>query len=874
MSRSVVKAPDAAAVEARKPEPVATRPGLTVTSLANGVAEATVLFAVVAIPLYFSVLTGAGYEADKAVLLRLIGAVAGAAWLASTLTAGRHVTARSSARTGRILTWLVAALLGVYLLSTALSIDPRLSIVGSFDRGEGLWTFAALVCLFVVVATRFRKTEKIDRLVTVILVGSVPATAYGILQQAGVDPVPASGDPSSLAFPVWSTFGQHLFFASYLVMIAPLTAARAWETRDGWRSAVLWTARERTAAVCVLGAAGLFFVFLVAGVQQTPLFALYPLALAGLTVLALIAGGNSGMPTRVTSAAYVLLLAAQILALLFTGARGAWLGFLVSVPVFGILLGRRLNRPRIWQSLTAATVLIGAFLVLLNIPNGPLQPLRTVKGFSRLADITGEGGTQGSAQGRVLIWHGVTKLMSETPGIGSTAGGAFRDLIGYGPESLAWSFQRVFPLELRRVTAEIWTWDRAHDIFLNYFAELGAAGLVLILAILVVYIARVVRGLSGPQPRPLLLIALASAMAGHIVDGIFGLEMGVTLLFFWLFVGIVAAVPWSTASPEPAASNVPPTDQNPPPMDAFFLPVIVGGLAAALLVVLVPAVESPAVLAGIIVVSTLVGIGVIAVALNPELTRLHIVVPRPAIAVLVTAALLAALGSGAVWQVERGALADRLSGGELAAGHTGAGIGDLQEAVNADPTEPRFSSDLADAYLAFAATRVGSGETVPIGPDSYRTMDPAQILLLGRSELFQLTRQTMRSTLALTPLDPEAWNNLGLLDRTQHRYGAALAAFRRAESLSTQNPRYLDEEALTYLQNGNVDQAMAVAQQAEALDTGYWYSHYAMALAAHHAGNRPVAQREANLAITDVAATWPPPPQSQIQAMQQIAQTG
>jgi len=832
----------------------------TVTSLANGIAEAAVLFAVVAVPLYFSVLTGAGYEADKAVLLRLIGAVAAAAWIVGR-AAG---PSKASAGGSRAMVWLVAALLGVYIVSTVLSIDPRLSVFSSFDRGEGLWTFGALAAVVAVAAGRFRAAGRVDRLVSVILAGSVPATVYGLLQQFGLDPVPASGDPSSLAFPVWSTFGQHLFFASYLVMVIPLTAARVWETREGWRSPAQWAPQDVQAAVYIAGGLALFFVFLLAGVKQTPLFALYPLLLAGLTVLALATHQRAKASTRAQAAAYAALLLAQVVALLFTGARGAWLAFLVSVPVFGILLGRRLNRPMIWQSLTAATVVVGAFLLLLNIPGGPLQPLRTVKGLSRLADITGGAGSEGSAQGRVLIWHGVVKLISTTPPIGNQAGGSFRDVIGYGPESLAWAFQRVFPLQLRQVTDEIWTWDRAHDIFLNYFAELGAAGLAVIVALLILYFVRLGRRLESGSPRPLILIALAGGMAAHLVDGVFGLEMAVTLLFFWLFVGLVAGPAWREEEVPPARLRQ---------LDSVFMALLVGGLAVALLLVVIPQVQTPAVLSALIVLSALAGIGVVALPLMPEGVTLPRLSGRVALSGGV-AALAVALSAGAVWQVEHGALADRTSGSAFAAGKTALGIGDLQEAVNADPTEPRFSTDLGNAYLSLAASRAGPGKTVALSADAYRTLAPGMVTVLGRSELFALSRQAMQETLSLTPLDPEAWDSLGLLDRAQRRDAASLSAFRHAETLSLQNPRYLDEEALTLIQAGNTDQAMSVAKAAEALDNGYWYSHYAAAEAAQHAGNRPAAQQEANLALADVPATWPPPPQSEIQALQQMAAGG
>lgn len=842
-------------------------------SVANGVVEACLLFAVLSIPLYFTVLTGAGYEADKGIFLRLIAAVAGFAWLAGYATRSSS-TRDADTRWRRALFSLTGVYFLVYLISSALSIDPRVSVIGSFGREEGLWTVASYLVVFVAAATTMRGLARIDRLVTVLLFGSVPVVIYGLLQQLSIDPMPATGDPSSLAFPVWSTFGQHVFFASYLVMIIPLAAARAWQNR-----APLFDAAgggdDVLTAVSIVGAVVVsLLAFLAIGVQQTAVFTLFPLLLGGFTVAALAVYSlpNTAAMAAARRIAYPALLAAQILALIFTGARGAWLGFLVSIPVFGVLLGWKLGRARIWQSLSALTGLVALFLILLNMPSGPLQSLRSVQGLSRLANITGGGGTEGSAQARLLIWQAVVHLMSHTPSLPGNFGGPLRTLIGYGPETLAWAFQAVFPLQLRRVTAEIWTWDRAHNIYLNYLASIGAVGLAVVLVLLAVFFWRLWLALKqGASPDgTVLLIALASGMAGHMVDGFFGIEMAATLLLFWLMVGLVAGLPWKTGTLDvvPAAS-----------LTRVSVPFAVAGLASAVALVLLPAaIEGPGLLSAVLLLASLAAIGLIALGTSPDLrSSLSALVPvrlarnRGGSALGAAGILALLLALAGQWTVESAAIAQRAA----TSASTTNNLALLQEAARLNPFEPTYQTQLGSAYLALASSHSSSGDPKyqPIA-GAYRLVSPSLVLRLGRDQILSLGRQAYQDAASLSPLDPDAWDNLGILYRAWGRAGNSLADFRRAELLSHLNPRYLDEQALTYYQVNKTSSAHGLARRAEALDPHFWYSHYALALSDAQSGSAAAARNNARLALFWQAITWPPPPQSELSVMKQIEQSG
>ena len=110
------------------------------------------------------------------------------------------------------------------ILATVLSVNPRTSLWGSYERRQGLLTLGAYVALFLLTATGLRTRAQAERLLTAIVWGSAPVIVYALLQAAAVDPLMWRTDAAS---PVLSTIGRANFLGSYLVLALPLTAGRA-----------------------------------------------------------------------------------------------------------------------------------------------------------------------------------------------------------------------------------------------------------------------------------------------------------------------------------------------------------------------------------------------------------------------------------------------------------------------------------------------------------------------------------------------------------------------------------------------------------------------------------------------------------------------
>ena len=854
---------------------------------ADAVVEACAIVAVVSLPLYFSVLTNTGYEPDKAALVRLLAAIAAGAWLIGFLYDERRVQA---VRESGLLLLLGLLVFLAFCIATALSIDPRLSLLGSYTRQAGLVTQAAYAVFLLCAATRLRRPHQIQRLVTLLLFGSVPVVVYGFAQQLGLDPIPTSGDVATLQWPVRSTFGQHVFLGSYLVLLIPFTGARV---LDSWNRRSEPAARdegtEAVVGVLVISSTLLvFFGFLGLGYHRPSLFALFPAVLGGFALLGLLLESLPDSPTarRMRLYGYAALLALQIVVLAFSGARGPWLGFFASVPVFGFLLAWRLHRPRLWKSVLAVSIVGGIFLVVLNIPGGPLQPLRTVPSFQRIADITESGGTEGgSVQGRLLIWQGTAKLMTADPSIGTTWGGIGRDVVGYGPESFRLAFEKVFPLELRRVTSEIWWWDRAHDIYLDYLVDAGLLALLAVVATVLLFFYRAFRLIrSSDQALALVLIAMVSGIAGHLIDGFFGLEMAATLVIFWIIIGLVAGLGKPTDEPEGERK---PGAQLFGWTGAYWSSIIIMGLLVALLS---PTADHPAILAALWMISSIVGVAMVAWILvprstdraegrapsnrrpvaRPTLWRRRYVAPLVAVA---TACLLLALEQ---MRFETAAIADRSGTTAYAVGQTAAGVGFLEQAASANADDPVYRSELGLVYrnLASSASSYSANSGYhPSGGDA-ETVDPQSALTLSRDQLFQLSAAALDSARSLSPLESDLSSNLGDTYRAWKHYQQAINAYRQAERVGVDNPKYLDGEALIEIDAGQPQTALSRAEEAAGIDYGYWYTRYALALAYHALGQHAQARSHATAALVLVQVYYPPPPASQLNELRKLEHTG
>ena len=197
--------------------------------LCDGLLEAGWLTALISVPLFFNIHSERVFEPDKLTLMRSIAVFMALTWLV------KFIEQKGWRRLGR-LSWRhersfwrlpfvlpIVALALVYLISTVFSVTPRVSWAGSYQRLQGTYTTLAYMVIGGVAASTIRSRAQIGRLVTAVIVTSLPVSLYGLIQHFGLDPLPWGGD---VTVRVAGHMGNAIFIAAYLIMVVPLTLGR------------------------------------------------------------------------------------------------------------------------------------------------------------------------------------------------------------------------------------------------------------------------------------------------------------------------------------------------------------------------------------------------------------------------------------------------------------------------------------------------------------------------------------------------------------------------------------------------------------------------------------------------------------------------
>ncbi|HDQ35049.1 MAG TPA: hypothetical protein ENN14_01905, partial [Chloroflexi bacterium] len=449
-------------------------------------------------PVFFNVYSSRVFEPDKLTTLRSLAVIMACLWLArfTDLLLRGEQPLRFSWRTPLVLPALLTML--SYVISTLFSVIPYTSFIGSYQRLQGTYTLFGYLVLFFALLTSLRTRSQLNRLITVLIINSLPVSLYGILQHNGLDPLPWAGNVQTR---VASNMGNAIFVAAYLIMILPLTAARIVEsfkdilTREEARISdilrasgyivilvvqlmTIWYSKSRGPWLGLIAGAFLFpylaFIMLqrhaasqaetkgsVGGdLLQGTGFALGSMALAG----ALVAVGLFVIP----------------------GNYGTYIGGGLGALVFGAswlyMVVERKGWRWLWISWGVVGLAVALVLVAMNLP-GPLQDrVRSTPSIRRLATISQlESGT---GKVRALIWEGALELISphdpiEFPDGSTDTFNFLRPLIGYGPESMYVAYNSFYPPELGHYESRTASPDRSHNETLDAVVITGILGLAI-----------------------------------------------------------------------------------------------------------------------------------------------------------------------------------------------------------------------------------------------------------------------------------------------------------------------------------------------------------------------------------------------------------
>lgn len=547
------------------------------------------LLALILVPLFFNVHSSRVFEPDKLSLLRALALLMAVAWVVKAVNEAGS-TPQDPDRPRGLLPWVrqtpfvLPALLyiGATVLSTILSVVPRVSSWGSYQRLQGTFSFLAYGVVFFSILGALRRRAQLERLLNTVVLTSIPIAIYGWIQHSGLDPLPWGGD---VVTRVAANAGNPIFLAAHLIMAFFLTLERLLHSFR-----LLMAEREGTLADAVLTGVYIFAlvvqaVAIVYTQSRGPWLGwaagLYVFVLVGLIAL------RRQWPDRAP------LRPAEVLKAAGTAVGSLALG---SLPVYAVLAALKKGWRWLWLSWVLQTLLVAAFLVAFNLPQSPLSPLRQLPYIGRMGQVFEV--ESGTGKVRVLIWEGVVDLLQRNPA---------RALVGYGPESMYVAYNAVYPPDLAHYEARNASPDRSHNEtfdalvttgvlgFLAYFYLFGSifyfslrwlgmlqgtrdrdlflglstggavAGILLprlldggfrfagvgipagfILGV-IAYLTLVTltptrHGSAETRQDTLLILALLSALVAHFVEIHFGIAIAATRTYFWALTGVLGVV--------------------------------------------------------------------------------------------------------------------------------------------------------------------------------------------------------------------------------------------------------------------------------------------------------------------------------------------
>jgi tetratricopeptide (TPR) repeat protein len=562
------------------------------STFCDKIIEAGWLAAAVAVPLFFNIYSARTFEPDKITLMRSIVSVMILAWIISVVERGVGDPDGDApiSLTDRFRQWLkiplflpTALLALIYIISTIFSLAPQVSLWGSYQRLQGTYTFLSYLVIFVLMVGNLRTREQADRLVTTLIITSVPIGLYGIVQHYGLDPLPWAGD---VVQRVAANMGNAIFVASYLIMIVPLTLSRLIESltaiikeeKASWGHTIL-------AAVYIFILAVQIITVLFSGSRGPLLGLLAASFVMGLLVMLILrrlhanacslsireiglgiafvgllglGGGLGGGLGYFVGRGLQYLLPIEDLTLL-GAALGGLLAFL---GLYTFMAATEKGWRWLWLSWFSIAVLAIAFVVILNIRGTPLDPylnpIRQIPYVSRLANVIE---TSGTGKVRVLIWDAATKLVLPhqplgIPGDDVTGEDKFnfiRPLIGYGPESMFNAFAFVYPPDLAHVEARGSSADRSHNETMDSLVITGILGFLVFYFLMISLFYYTLRWLGwAPDQssrRRLVILLILGGIIGAIVpllvDNVGDRYTFVALgLPFGLLTGVVIHLVW------------------------------------------------------------------------------------------------------------------------------------------------------------------------------------------------------------------------------------------------------------------------------------------------------------------------------------------
>lgn len=377
------------------------------------------------------------------------------------------------------------------VISSAFSIHPQLSLWGAYWRQQGLYSFTNYF-LFFAVLSLWLSAERLRKIIITAVLSSILVCFYGLIQYLNLDPWNWGINAFLYTNRIASSLGQPNFFAHYLIMVLPLSVF-------------------------------LFF---------------YPATLSNTTSLAsgMDRSGRINLSRRLSRFLITVLIFVQLLCLLLTYSRAAWLGLIAEAAAF-LFLFLIIKGYKKWALGFLAMVVL-AVVAMVGLANMPATAdvyfdKKVNNIFVRTRSIFDFNA--GSNKMRVYYWQSAWQEFKETSWQ--------RKLIGFGPETQASIFVKYYRPDWGVYETINSFPDRAHNTIFDTWLQFGLIGLFLVFLLSCFLAFAAVKYLIKQQPQKgsheyWLPAVLLASLAGYFVNNLFSFSLAVG----YVYLSLVSAV--------------------------------------------------------------------------------------------------------------------------------------------------------------------------------------------------------------------------------------------------------------------------------------------------------------------------------------------
>ncbi|MHC4320898.1 MAG: O-antigen ligase family protein, partial [Planctomycetota bacterium] len=479
-----------------------TEPGLI--PYCDQIIIAMLLVIIIAVPLYFDIHLHSVFDLSKITILYVLTFAMLAIWSIKTIINCRQIRPEPTVNGQAIqiqqylrqpLILPILAFLFVSGFATVFSINPYLSLVGTYKRYGGFISTIVYISLFFIII-HFIDKKRLRSLLNVIILTACFASIYGILQHFGLDLYRWS---TSFGFGirVSATFGHPAFFSAFLIMVIPLILIKIFS--------------NPSEQYC-----------------------------------------RASSNFRCSTFLYLGILTLLIVAFYYTKTRASFLGLLISNIFFFSLIGKKSLLANKTKTIVTITIIIG-ISIFFNVSNRTSVIGRFIEDIkptlldskespsfledsyepARLCHSGGEIGIASKLKGsvflRVFQYHTGLKIIHDYP------------ILGIGPETLG----MIYPQYLAEVYKEKGEYrhfenqNRIHSDFLDMAVSRGLLGLGVYLWFLFAYAKMVWKGCKKANSSDkALIIGLCASCLAYFIQNQFSFGHVPILTLFWFLVAM------------------------------------------------------------------------------------------------------------------------------------------------------------------------------------------------------------------------------------------------------------------------------------------------------------------------------------------------